>query len=81
MATIEKIAELIVKVSNGRVAKEQIKPEAHISNDLKLDSLAMSELLVLAEDTFNVRFSTDEVTKIKTVAEMLALVNQTVAAK
>jgi len=81
MATIEKIAELIVKVSNGRVTKEQIKPEAHLSNDLKLDSLAMSELLVLAEDEFNVRFSTDEVTKIKTVAEMLTLANQVVSAK
>lgn len=81
MATIEKIAEMIVKVSNGRVTKEQIKPDAHISNDLKLDSLAMSELLVLAEDAFNIRFSTDEVTKIKTVAEMLALVNQSASTK
>jgi len=81
MVTIEKIAEMIVKVSNGRVSKEQIKPDAQLSNDLKLDSLAKSELLVLAEDEFNVRFSTDEVTKIKTVAEMLALVNQVVSAK
>jgi acyl carrier protein len=53
---------------------EQIVPEARLVEDLGLDSLDAVELAIAVERKFNIEVPEEELTKLKTVADMLALV-------
>lgn len=75
MTTIEKVAELILKAKKGKLSKEEVTAEAVLRDDLKFDSLGMTELLVLTEDCFKLQFSIKEALSVKTVGEMVALID------
>lgn len=68
MSTMEKLQQLVVKVSKGRLSAAVLKPEARLNEDLGLDSLAQSELIVLVEDTFGVKVGLEEAAKVTTIA-------------
>ena len=53
---------------------EQLVPEARLQEDLGLDSLDAVELAIAVERKFNIDVPEEELTKLKTVADMLALV-------
>jgi acyl carrier protein len=53
---------------------EQIVPEARLVEDLGLDSLDAVELAIAVERKFDIEVPEEELTKLKTVADMLALV-------
>jgi acyl carrier protein len=53
---------------------EQIVPEARLVEDLGLDSLDAVELAIAVERKFEIDVPEEELTKLKTVADMLALV-------
>ena len=53
---------------------EQIVPEARLMEDLGLDSLDAVELAIAVERKFEIEVPEEELTKLKTVADMLALV-------
>ena len=53
---------------------EQLVPEARLVEDLGLDSLDAVELAISVERKFDIEVPEDELTKLKTVADMLALV-------
>lgn len=72
MTTNEKVCELIIKVKKGKVSQDQLKPEADLRDDLGMDSLDMSELLVLAEEAFNISVNIEKAQQVKTLAEMVA---------
>lgn len=80
MTTTEKVAELILKAKKGKLAKEEVTAEAVLRDDLKFDSLGMTELLVLTEDCFKLQFSIKEALSVKTVGEMVALIDARLAA-
>lgn len=75
MTTTEKVAELILKAKKGKLSKEEVTAEAVLRDDLKFDSLGMTELLVLTEDCFKLQFSIKEALSVKTVGEMVALID------
>jgi len=75
MTTTEKVAELILKAKKGKLSKEEVTAEAALRDDLKFDSLGMTELLVLTEDCFKLQFSIKEALSVKTVGEMVALID------
>ncbi len=75
MTTTEKVAELILKAKKGKLPKEEVTAEAALRDDLKFDSLGMTELLVLTEDCFKLQFSIKEALSVKTVGEMVALID------
>jgi acyl carrier protein len=79
MTTREKICELILKTRKGKLALEDLKPEADLRNDLRLDSLALAELLVLTEDCFGVEFSHEEVRSATTLGQMIELIDNRLA--
>ncbi|MEI8355857.1 MAG: phosphopantetheine-binding protein [Deltaproteobacteria bacterium] len=81
MTTTEKIRGLILKVAKGKLSQEALKPEARLSEELGLDSLAQSELLVLAEDSFGVKFTHDEVWTVATIGQMVEVIDSRLAAK
>jgi acyl carrier protein len=53
---------------------EQLVPEARLVEDLGLDSLDAVELAISVERKFDIEVPEDELTKLKTVADMVALV-------
>ncbi len=72
MTTNEKVCEIIIKVKKGKVTLDQLKPEVGLRNDLGLDSLDMSEILVLAEEAFNITVDIEKAQQVNTLAEMVA---------
>lgn len=76
MTTNEKVCELILKVKQGKLSQDKLKPEADLRNDLGMDSLDMSELLVLAEEAFNISVDIEKAQQVKTLAEMVAGIDQ-----
>jgi acyl carrier protein len=53
---------------------EQVVPEARLVEDLGLDSLDAVELAIAVERRFDIEVPEEELTKLKTVADMTALV-------
>jgi acyl carrier protein len=53
---------------------EQLVPEARLVDDLGLDSLDAVELAISVERKFDIEVPEEELTKLKTVADMVALV-------
>lgn len=80
MTTREKVCELILKARKGKLAPEDLKPEANLRDDLRLDSLALAELLVLTEDSFGVEFSHEEVRSVATLGQMIEFIDNRMAA-
>lgn len=74
MTTEEKAKQLIVNVSRGKVAKENIAPESDLRNDLGLDSLSIAELLVLTEEAFGISIDIGDVQEARTFGQMLAYI-------
>jgi acyl carrier protein len=57
---------------------EQLLPEARLVEDLGLDSLDAVELAISVERKFDIEVPEEELTKLKTVADMVALVESRV---
>lgn len=76
MTTNEKVCEIIVKVKKGKLTLDQLKPEVDLRNDLGLDSLDMSEILVLAEEAFNISVDIGKAQQVNTLAEMVAGIDE-----
>ena len=53
---------------------EQLVPEARLVEDLGLDSLDAVELAISVERKFDIEVPEEELTKLKTVADMVTLV-------
>lgn len=75
MATQE-VADALREIMAARLGltAEQIVPEARLAEDLGLDSLDAVELAIAVERKFDIEVPEEELTKLKTVADMLALV-------
>ena len=76
MTTNEKVCELILKIKKGSLLQEALTPDANLRDDLALDSLDLSELLVLAEDAFKISINHEEAQKVNTLAEMVACLDK-----
>lgn len=68
-----KIIKVIMEMSER--SKEELKPEARLAEDLGLDELDQVELIMALEETFNIYISDDEIDIVKTVEELVQLVN------
>ncbi len=67
--SMEKIKEILVE--NLDCKEEDIKPESLIMKDLGADSLDMVELAMAFEEEFGVKIETDDISKIKTVQDIV----------
>ena len=71
--TLNKVKQLLAKQLN--VKEDSIKLESRIFEDLNADSLDVVELLMTLEDEFGVVVSDEEATSIKTVADIVKLID------
>jgi acyl carrier protein len=60
------------------IAAEQITPDARLVEDLGLDSLDAVELAIAIEREFDIEVAEDELASLKTVANVLTLVESRV---
>jgi acyl carrier protein len=60
----------IVQEATG-IPADRVVPEASFVNDLDIDSLSMVEIATMAEDRFNVSIPDSELSKLKTVADVV----------
>lgn len=72
--TLEKIKKLLAEQLS--IKEAQIIAESKIVDDLGADSLDVVELLMTLEDEFGVTVSDDEALKIKTVGDIVAIIEK-----
>jgi acyl carrier protein len=75
------VADALREIMAARLGltAEQIVPEARLVEDLGLDSLDAVELAIAVERKFDIEVPEEELAKLKTVADMLALVESRTA--
>ncbi|RNL64366.1 acyl carrier protein [Nocardioides marmoriginsengisoli] len=82
MATTEEIrtdlAEIVNEVTGIPAADVQL--EKSFSDDLDVDSLSMVEVVVAAEEKFDVRIPDDEVKNLRTVGDAVTYIEKAQAA-
>ncbi len=74
MALFEEIREVVV--TQLAVKPEMVKPEARLIEDLGADSLDAMEMVTAIEEKFGITIPDDDAKEIKTVAELIALVEK-----
>lgn len=79
MTTLEKVRAVILKMKKKNITEADLKPEAQLVEDLKLDSIDMAELLVLAEEAFGIKISDADMSKMTTIAAAVAYLDQRLA--
>ena len=72
--TQDKIRALIS--SKMKVAESEVTEDKNLFNDLGADSLDFVELSMLLEHEFNVKFSEEDTSKIKTVGDVYKLIEK-----
>jgi acyl carrier protein len=72
------VIEIVAKVLN--VDSNEITEEKELDTDLRIDSLALYEIVVDIEDFYSLRISNDEADDLKTVREAIDFIEQKVNA-
>ena len=72
MITIDKVKELISAQLNKPI--DEILEEKEVVKDLGADSLDIVEMLMTLEEEFNVTISEDDAVNIKTVGDIVKLI-------
>ena len=78
MASTEEIrtdlAEIVEEVAG--VSADQVQLDKSFVDDLDVDSLSMVEVVVAAEEKFDVKIPDDEVKNLKTVGDAVAFIER-----
>ena len=75
MATIQDKTRALIS-SKMKIDESEITEDKHLFNDLGADSLDFVELSMLLEHEFNVKFSEEDTSKVKTVADLYQLIEK-----
>ncbi|GAB3436735.1 acyl carrier protein [Flindersiella endophytica] len=78
MATTEEIRSGLADIVNevAGIPTEDIQLEKSFTDDLDVDSLSMVEVVVAAEEKFDVKIPDDEVKNLKTVGDAVAYIER-----
>jgi acyl carrier protein len=72
MSTQDRVIALISEYS----AKENVRPEQNLHDDLDMDSLDKVEAVMAIEDEFDFNIDDEDIAECKTVADVIALVER-----
>ena len=69
----EEITQKVIEIvaSQLELEADQIKPESSFTEDLKADSLAVVELVLALEESFDIEIPDDDTENIKTVKDAI----------
>ncbi len=76
MSTIDTVKKIIAE--QLCISTDDIKDDANILEDLGADSLDVVELLMTFEDEFNVSIPDDKLEELKTIPQIVKLIDETV---
>lgn len=77
--TREKIKEKIVGIIEDLGGYVEVSEESSLANDLGFDSLDVVELTINVEKEFKIDISDDEVSEVKTVKDVIDVVEKLLA--
>lgn len=77
--TREKIKEKIVGIVEDLGVGAEVTEESSLANDLGFDSLDVVELTINVEKEFRIDISDDEVSEVKTVKDVIDVVEKLLA--
>jgi acyl carrier protein len=80
MDVLEEVKKAIVKVQPG-IDESKIVPAAALKEDLEIDSLSRVEMTLALEDAFNFYLQDEELEDIKTVGDIVDLIESKVKVK
>ncbi len=72
--TLARFADIVAGVA--QVDRAAVTPDARLRDDLGLDSLAMIDVAVAAEDAFDVRVPDEDVERFETVGDAVGFIQQ-----
>ena len=77
-ATQEEIVEGLAEIVNeiAGIPTEDVQLDKSFTDDLDVDSLSMVEVVVAAEEKFDVKIPDDEVKNLKTVGDAVAYIER-----
>jgi acyl carrier protein len=73
MSVYEEIKKTITKVQPG-IDETKISPDAALKEDLEIDSLGKVEMTLALEDAFNLYLQDEELEGVKTVNDVVSLI-------
>lgn len=78
MATTEEIRTDLADIVNevAGIPAEDVQLDKSFTEDLDVDSLSMVEVVVAAEEKFDVKIPDDEVKNLKTVGDAVAFIER-----
>ena len=78
MATTEDIRSTLAEIVNdvAGIPAEDVQLDKSFTDDLDVDSLSMVEVVVEAEEKFDVKIPDDEVKNLKTVGDAVAFIER-----
>ncbi len=68
------LAEIVHELTG--VAPADVTPEASFADDLDVDSLSMVEIVVAAEERFDIRIPDDDAAELRTVGDALRYIEK-----
>ncbi len=69
--TLDRVSKIVEQKIKGK----NVTPDSNLS-DLGLDSLDKAEILIKIEDEFGIEFTEEEMSEVKTVNDLLAIINK-----
>lgn len=66
---LEKLTDMVAEQLG--VAKDEVKPESRLKEDLQADSASVMMLVMDVESEFGIEVEDDAIEKVKTVADMV----------
>ena len=79
MATIDQVRTILLKLKKKNITAADLTPEARLVQDLKLDSLDLAELLVLAEEFLSADVTHDDLKQLTTIASVVEFFDERAA--
>ena len=64
----EKFVDLLV--NELQIDRDDITPDAELSNDLGINSIELADLVMLCEEKFNIEIADDDIRKFITVGDV-----------
>lgn len=74
--TVDRLIELFNKVFDGELAVADLTPESRLIEDLGMNSIALLYMAIAVEEEFGVKFTNEDFTTLRTVADVIAKVEK-----
>ena len=79
MDTFERLLKVCDAVFEGQIDISVIKPETLLREDLSINSIGLLYMAMAVEEEFGIKFNNDDFIDIKTVADVIRIIEEKVS--